>query len=258
MIECIKFRSGYPTRLPYVGDKLIEFKPGINILFGPNGCGKSTILNTLKTYCSIANGGWTHINNPDRYASKQFPLAYMGATPGQCVADVAWDGTPSFYNNGEVKLEKMDFFNTFLTGGASEESDGITSEADKMELLAEKPSSGQYRIKQMNKVLNEVRKIPDYSQCPEFNPRWPDWCVNEWKYWRSLPRTGPQTILLDEPERALSIPLQKKIYEEVLSDFSDLQIILATHCGFALNMKNVNFIEFEEGYIDQCRKAFNF
>lgn len=133
--------------------------------------------------------------------------------------------------------------------------DGITSEAEQMEALAEKPSTGQYRIQKVNRVFNIIRNIPvmDLGDIPN-GYKYED-CIKELNYWKSLPRTGPQTILLDEPERALSLPLQKKLFEEILPMFKDLQIILATHSVFCLNMKDINFIEFEKDYIEQSRAS---
>jgi energy-coupling factor transporter ATP-binding protein EcfA2 len=252
MINHIQFKSGYPLNIPWVGNKEFVFDKGINVLFGPNGCGKSTILKTLKAYCGIAGGGWTGINDPMRLAADKFPLAYWGLTPSRCMADVSWDGTPTFYNDGDIKVD-----DTFFYMSSRSSEDGITSEAEQMDLLAEKPSSGQYRIGKINKVLNLIRDVPAFAvaDAPAGYKR--SDVEKELAYWKSLPHTGPQTILLDEPERALSIHLQKKLFTEVLPQFKDLQIILATHSVFCLSMKDVRFIEFEPGYITQCREAFS-
>jgi energy-coupling factor transporter ATP-binding protein EcfA2 len=249
MIEYIQFTSGYPCDLPWIGKKKIKFKKGINVLFGPNGCGKSTVLNTLKAYCGIKDGGWTYFNDPLSLASNSFPFAYMGLTPSRCTADVKWDGTPSFYNDGDIKVDSTFFFANSLST-----NDGISSEAEQFEMLAEKPSSGQYRIAKVNKVLNMVRDVPDISasEAPTSLSK------EESEYWHGLGQKGPQTILLDEPERALSIPLQKKLFSDVMSQFKDLQIILATHSIFALGMKEAHFIEFENKYISDCHKTFSF
>ena len=250
MITSIQFKSGYPIDIPYIEDKTFVFKKGINILFGPNGCGKSTILKTLKAYCGIgANGGWTFFNDPMKLASNSFPFAYLGLTPSRCVADVVWDGTPSFFNDGDIKVNDTFFY---MNPGSSD--DGITDEAEQMDLLAEKPSSGQYRIKKVNKVFNMIRNVPSYGRGDM--PSGGMACTKELEYWNSLPKSGPQTILLDEPERALSIALQKKLFTEILPNFSDLQVIIATHSIFSLSMKDANFIEFETGYIDECRNAY--
>lgn len=251
MIESIQFKIGFPLDLPCVGDRIFRFKPGINILFGPNGTGKSVILKTLKSYCGIAGGGWTFFNDPMQLASNQFPFAYMGLTPSKCTADVRWDGTPSFFNDGDIKVNE-----TFFYMSERKSDDGITGESEQMDLLAEKPSSGQYRIKKVNKVFNLIRNVPTYSKT-DIPSGYSSDCIKELNYWNNLPRTGPQTIILDEPERALSLFLQKRLFTEILPQFEDLQIILATHSIFSLNMKDANLIEFEPGYIEQCRQVLS-
>ena len=252
MIDYIQFKSGYPLDIPWVGNKVFTFKPGINILFGPNGCGKSTILKTLKAYCGIRNGGWTYFNDPMELAADSFPMAYWGLTPSRCMADVKWDGTPSFFNDGDIKVN-----DTFFYMNDRSSDDGITSESEQMDLLAAKPSSGQYRINKVNKVLNMVKDVPSYTESDIPASYKESTCRNELAYWNRLSRTGPQTVLLDEPERALSIHLQKKLFTEVLMEFKNMQIILATHSIFSLSVPDANYIEFEEGYIQQCRDEFS-
>lgn len=248
MIKSIQFTNGYPLNIEWVGNKQFNFKPGINVLFGPNGCGKSTILKTLKAYCGITGGGWTFFSDPMQLASNSFPFGYIGLTPSRCSAIVDWDGTPTFFNDGDIKVN-----DTFFYMNERHSDDGITSQAEQLDLLAEKPSSGQYRIKMVNKVFNNIRNIPGISENDiPANYKHAD-CLKELQYWNSLSRIGPQTILLDEPERALSLALQKKLFEEILPQFSDMQIILATHSLFSLKMKDVNYIEFEPGYIEECR-----
>ena len=250
MINYIQFKSGFPVDLPWIQNRRFDFKPGINVLFGPNGCGKSTILKTLKAYCGIA-GGWTFFNDPMQLASNTFPFAYLGLTPSRCMADVGWDGTPSFFNDGDIKVNE-----TFFYMNSKSSDDGITSEAEQMDLLAEKPSSGQYRIKKVNRVFNLIRNVPSLSENDIPSGYKYEDCRRELAYWNSLSKMGPQTILLDEPERALSVVLQKRLFNEILPEFKDIQVILATHSLFCLKMKDANFTEFEPNYINQCKEAF--
>ena len=105
MITHIQFQRGYATALQCIQNKQFKFTPGINVLFGPNGCGKSTIVKTLKGYCGIDKGGWTKVNDPTTIGTTStalsFPAAYAKLVPGECFADVGWTGNPTFFNDGE-------------------------------------------------------------------------------------------------------------------------------------------------------------
>ena len=60
MIRELQFHSGYPTQLPGIGKKRISFNDRVNILFGPNGSGKTTILRTLAVASGCGMGGWSN------------------------------------------------------------------------------------------------------------------------------------------------------------------------------------------------------
>ena len=59
MISTLQFHSGYPTKLKGIGKRQIAFNDRVNVLFGPNGSGKTTILRTLATAAGCGNGGWS-------------------------------------------------------------------------------------------------------------------------------------------------------------------------------------------------------
>ncbi|WP_319561785.1 AAA family ATPase [Marispirochaeta sp.] len=65
MIRELQFHSGYPTQLPGIGKKRIRFNDRVNILFGPNGSGKTTILRTLALASGCGTGGWSNASNGD-------------------------------------------------------------------------------------------------------------------------------------------------------------------------------------------------
>jgi len=255
MINHIKFIDGFAPGLPCISNKTFEFKPGINILFGPNGCGKSTILKTLKAYCGIMKGGWTAVSDPSKLGTGHvqygFPHLYSHYAPGKCKAEVSWDGTPSFFNDGDIKVSETFFFQNVGNCG----DDGITSEAEQMDILMKKPSSGQYRIGRLEKVFDTTKsapvpKAPLKADIARMN--------RERNYWRSLANSGPLTVMLDEPERALCLPLQKQVLCDVIpKEMNDKQVIIATHSVFALEVEGANLIDMEPGYIDVCKKLLH-
>ena len=249
MITNIRFRQGYAIKLPCIQNNVFKFTPGINILFGPNGCGKSTIIKTLKAYCGIQKGGWTQINDPTMIGTTStalgFPMAYAKFAPGECYADVGWTGNPTFFNDGDIKVSETFFFQNV---GQSE--DGITTEKEQMDALMKKPSSGQYRIDRLNKVLNLITKPPLVEKIPDKISRVGNesFAKREKAYWQSLGQKGPFTILLDEPERSLSLPKQRQLLcEAIPKQMKGLQVIIATHSVFALQIPNANIIDMDPG-----------
>ena len=250
MIKSIKFAEGFVLDLYKDAPKQFNFTEGMNILFSGNGAGKSVALKFLKAYCSIQTAGWTNVVDPKVLAPDSFPHAYRAFTPNKDRVIVDWDGTPAFYNSGDIADSNAWFFQK---GGQSE--DGLTSEKERFDTMVEKPSSGQYRLKKINKMLNIIGNPPEIKP----NPLYGDVSA-QLEYLDSLPKGGKLTILLDEPERSLSLHKQKVLLD-VLMDFSKKhQIIMACHSPFALSLPRdkVNYVEIEPNYISECDKLFNF
>jgi predicted ATPase len=66
---------------------------------------------------------------------------------------------------------------------------------------------------------------------------------------------GKKTIILDEPETGLSLPLQYAFWNNVVPKAAkQYQLIIATHSPFAVNVESANYVEMSDGYLAQCRK----
>lgn len=255
MISSIEFTSGFPLKI-YEGKPLkYEFTDGFNIIFGTNGCGKSLMLRFLKTYASIPNAGWSRLLDPMTLGTNRFPLAYSSRTPEKVHANVVWDGRPAFYNAGDISVD-----NTWFFQNVGKSSDGITTEKEQFMAMVEKPSSGQYRLQKLNKILQIIGEEPDIFEYLENSRSSYNNLLAQRNYLKSLPRNGKITILLDEPERSLSLPKQKKLLEVLLEFSKDYQIIAACHSPFVLDLPRdqINIIEIDEGYVEECDKLFNF
>ncbi len=70
MVSTLRFHSGYPIRLKGIGKRKIVFNGWTNVLFGPNGSGKTTILKTLATAAGCGSGGWS-----DKRESEKLPFS---------------------------------------------------------------------------------------------------------------------------------------------------------------------------------------
>jgi len=253
MIKSFEFKSGFVMGYDHLKDRKFEFNDKLNILFGNVGSCKSTALKTMAGYCGIRLGGWSTISEPSQLAYdniKHFPYCYRNLTPSSIDAFVDWDGSPTFYNDSEA-LSKND--NTWFFSNAKQSADGITTEAEQMEILASKPSSGQYRIHKINKIMKVIQSPPSLLEVPHYiNNK--DLAQTEVEYIKSLPRNGKTTLLLDEPEKALSIPKQIELFDVLTKLSEHFQIIMATHSPFILEYKKANLIDFTPGYAAECRK----
>lgn len=252
MIYDIKFTSGFPTQFHHLKNRLIEFSPGFNIVYAENGAGKSVLMKTLAAYCGIEKGGWSQISNPAKLASTKvshFPFAYRAYTPSNITADVAWDGTPTFYNDSEM-MSKNDFGWFFDNAKLSE--DGITDSAEQMDVMANKPSSGQYRIHKINKIMQVIKAPPDLTRIPDRIAD-PESAAAEVNYILGLPRNGKMTLLFDEPEKALALPKQLELFDTLRTLAKYFQVIIASHSPFTLFYPEANLIDYNPGYVDKCR-----
>jgi len=159
---------------------------------------------------------------------------------------VDWDGIASFYNDGDIKIDQWAWFSNkeILS------EDGMTTESEQFQYLMDKPSSGQYRLIKLNKMLNMLKNPPDLAQCNSghYAQR------AEIDYIRSLPRNGKPTLILDEPERALSLPKQLELFKLLQQMTEKYQIIIATHSPFVLFEKDINIFDIEPGYAEECVK----
>jgi predicted ATP-dependent endonuclease of OLD family len=75
----------------------------------------------------------------------------------------------------------------------------------------------------------------------------------ETEYIKSLPRNGKITLLLDEPEKALSIPKQVELFDVLVKLSDNFQLIIATHSPFILGYKKANIIDVTPGYMKECK-----
>lgn len=253
MIKSLQFLNGFPTQWKHVGNRVFNFTDGLNVVFGENGVGKSVIGRTIAAYCGIDKGGWTRISEPAKLASKlqsQFPWIYRQYTPNHLDAKVEWDGTPTFYYDSEL-MGKNDM--TWFFQNASQSSDGITTESEQMDIIASKPSSGQYRIHKINKIMQLIKNPPNLTTIPPDIITDKEYAQLEINYIKGLSRNGKMTLLLDEPERGLVLPRQLELLNVFQTLANHFQVIVISHSPFVLFNKGVNVIDMVEGYAKTCK-----
>jgi energy-coupling factor transporter ATP-binding protein EcfA2 len=252
MIKSVQVKSGFMLQSSHILNRKFEFTDGLNVLFGENGVYKSSLLKTMAAYCGIEKAAWSQISNPANLAAsviEHFPTVYRKYAPGQTDAIVEWDGTPTFYNDSD-SISKTD--TTWFFSSNSQSSDGLTSESEQMDILASKPSSGQFRIHKINKIMQVIQQPPNLGIVPP-NINDKKMAMLEVDYIKSLPRTGKMTLLLDEPEKALFLPRQDDLFNVLVQLSKHFQVIIVTHSPFILPFKEANIIDMIPGASKTCK-----
>lgn len=274
MITSCRIIGGYAAKLNALKDRTFTFSSGLGltVLFGPNGCGKSTLLRALGTGSGIPSfrdeAGWSRYVEPSRCtrvvdgSEQRIPYPerfsyiseYASFKHAWVPAEVVWDGTATLLHDTELADTR------YSIHGFDAPNDG-TVEADKtfdetVRRATSNNSSGMERAHKISNIIRHASKPPDLTQR---NPYMREYVSEVWQlaqkefadYVRTLPRTGPPTLLLDEPDRSLSLPMQAALWQVLLSPSIKVQCIVATHCPFALVATNI--IDLVPGYVDECR-----
>lgn len=260
MFERIEFKGlkksdlfGYAAEVDFFKKrKGLAFKPGLNILFGPNGCGKSTVLNILGTTMCAVQGGVSVVTEDIVHQSVDWGTLRPGKVPrpmrDKVGLKVVHDGQPVLFADPRKAIG--------LVGGAF---DNDFMQAGVLELTERrKASHGQASLGRLGNALGVLRnelempKAVQYAiQKKHVNSRWVEAIeVLEARMAGSVP-AGQPTLLLDEPEANFSLRWQATLWK-LLAESSAaerLQVIVATHSPFAVGIAHANYIDMgEEGY----------
>jgi len=223
--------------------KSIKFKPGLNIIFGPNGSGKSTLLTALARTFHCEQSGIPTVTRSSIDA--HYRNMFQDKKPLNGL-DVVHDGQPVLYFGAESTPG--------LRGGAFDDdffSEGLGN-------LMARGSSGQLLEGRLGRILKAAETVEEVRYTMNKNKVNDTWaqmiddstaCLNN----PTLDK-GPKTILLDEPDRSLAIPLQGRLFWMLKNGSRQFQIIVATHSVFAVNLE-ANYIELKRGYVKECRGA---
>jgi AAA domain, putative AbiEii toxin, Type IV TA system len=258
VIRSIQFvTSHYAAKLPCIGTGRFAFpEKGLIVLFGPNGCGKSTLLRGMAHGTSSERGGWSRPPEPS-LGSAERPMGQILERWGSVVG---WDGTASLYLDSSASDSVPHDLEENSDGLA--ESDSETMDTNIRRIFAP-ASSGLWRVSRLNKALDSLRegRIPDLSlpQWQDANPAWAEAGRKFADHVKALKPTETPALLLDEPERSLSISNAIKLFHEVLLTAGRMvQVFVATHSPFVLDLgvhSHVHVIDMQAGYADECRSS---
>ena len=248
----------------------------INILFGPNASGKTTIIKTIARYClcgdNHASDGFTNIakvepldygfswSEKTEYTQEKLKQILDKKNP----AIIEWDGSPVYFENLGGRRQ---------TGSIGDLAGSLMSQKEEFVYLVHrsKMSQGQnsmFLINQLMKICDNVPTRDDYNKILEKykrNETWHGAVKNSLDYINSFgDGNGKLTLLLDETDKSMDISNVLLFYKEFLPMLQkkyNVQIIIVSHSPLMLSNiiqdnDNYNFISIDNTYTKEMKKLF--
>ena len=235
---------GYLPKLrAFKNGRTYEFKPGVNIIVGKNGCGKTTLMNLIRKYLLVdlsecSAGEWNSNINDVCFGLGGDKHMYGGA------------GVYADYQR-----------NTFRMCHAGERTHNEAVFADEHsvdEFFGQKwASTGEGVLKSLEslfaRMFSKGAQLKfDYTQFKDNYRPYMEYILDH------VIEGDEWTVLMDEPDRNLDIENIGQIRGILDIHKPHTQIIAVVHnplliCALAKNTE-VNFIEMTRGYVNKVKK----
>lgn len=283
MIQSISFSKGatnplgYETSLPALKGKKFEFTPGLNVIVGPNGCGKTSMMNVIRylTFCNgsfssdlsrghsewqmhrsniFGNGYWFDVELKSDYKMAVWNLRKKG--------DFEEYEFCSSSENMSQKLSRKSDGQNIKTAFSMMMGYMLYGYEDPFKKDVEKGKDSRSFKKRCLDPLDAMCK-----QTEKYDKKAKDDCWHVMrKYYEDNRVEGKGiTILMDEPDKGMDIDNVKDLLEFMVKDHENNrgkggQMICVLHnIGMIHRLKSVegvNFIELSEGYVDKVERFF--
>ena len=255
MISKVVFHNFANSIIPWAKDieffqknKSLEFKPGINIIYGRNGSGKSTLLTCMAKMLHCFQGGRSAVSQNSIH--ELFPISRL--VFDKTVKNPILDGVEIIFDGTSVR-----YFSPLKNYGMTYgEMDQDFIKLFAASLNAKQLSACQQTIFWFNQILSEKldKNIEYLMNKNSVNDIWVKQIEACEKYLKGKIPQGQPTTLIDEGEKGLDLVNAKQFWDMVAKT-NKAQLILASHSPFCLSIKNANYIEMNEGYLEECRKT---
>lgn len=219
--------------------RTFEFTSGLNVLWGANGVGKSTVIKLLARAFHCEQGG-----QPVMTESSIQVFADRDVTGVEIVHD--GQGVRYFDPSNAVGVTGGAFDDDFMTAGLVN--------------TMFKGSAGQTTLFRFDQLLDEIvtGAVPTLERRIKrtgVNDVWQARLDAADRFLAATGAMGPPTVLLDEPDRSLDLATQRGIWRFIRGHADSVQFIVASHAVFALNLPEANYIELVPDTLAPAQRA---
>ena len=239
MIKSINIGTGLLQ--DFWGNRVV-FNKDVNVIYGPNGSGKTMLLDIIGHYTFVQGKGWSkevsfsEVGFHSSLYNFDIKKDYLDQKSKFGICELDWDGVPVFKTQGILPKEWSSWVVSKIMCGCPNEED---ISYDKLKTIhKEHMSNGQTANFYINNLLELV--VPDLSLLKSEN-KW----SREYKnlvadYVLTLKGGGKPTILIDEIDGVLDFDNLYKFWNVSVPELAKrFQIIVITHNPFFISDYNI-------------------
>lgn len=264
MIHKIKINNNKNTHIKYL-EKLecfangveYNFTPGINIIVGDNGCGKTTLMNLINDFMLCNNG----ISSEIPKNALDFPQFWAKSDTNDIPDGISVCSDYKYILFRSQQRSEITHHNEMMFAHSENLLNFMTSSS---------LSTGETVKQNVNFVLNRmfsedyqdkikfnfVEKLEDF--CGSINSVWTERIKSLINYYKNNTITNEVkkvTLMLDEPDRNLDINNIKELYGLLTYEHPQVQLIVVLHNSSLIyklsKLDYINFVEMTDGYINK-------
>lgn len=234
------------------------FKPGINIIIGKNGCGKSTLIKLMSKYLLCSESMYSKLPNDILVIGNLFESNSNKLIDGMKIgcdyAGVVYNYITN-HESSESKIMSSIFdFSLYVDNNVISTGEQMKNTLGCLFQLAFKNNDIQFPIQKIKNAIEHANDV------------WAERLKQLLNYYKENRIKINQddfefTFLLDEPDRNLDVENIEELYEILSYKKERTQLICVIHNPILIyklsKLDYINFVELTDGYLEQVKSVFN-